>query len=81
MKETETNLEGKKLYIFTNHVGVWRKHALHLLYTNKKKKSFIYREIKYKLVPASFYFSFLLTKQQNDKIPQPDRVGGSHKVI
>lgn len=47
----------------------------------KKKKSFIYREIKYKLVPASFYFSFLLTKQQNDKIPQPDRVGGSHKVI
>lgn len=42
MKETETNLEGKKLYIFTNHVGVWRKHALHLLYTNKKKKNHLY---------------------------------------
>jgi len=28
-----------------------------------QKKPFIYREIEYKLVPTSFYFSFLLTKQ------------------
>jgi hypothetical protein len=71
---------GLKIINFHQSCGCTVKACLAtLLYS--QKKPFIYREIEYKLAPASFYFSFLLTKEQNDKIPQPDRVEGSHKVV